>query len=65
MIDVRHLTIGPTRVHARLLIKSGEPRPGATADQARLLVPRRKESLTAMRGDRKIGLRIASWPWNP
>ena len=30
MIDVLHLTIGPTRVHARLLIGSGEPRPGAT-----------------------------------
>ena len=54
MIDVLHLTIGPTRVHARLLIGSGEPRPGAITDQARLLPPRRKDSLTAMRGDRKI-----------
>src|SRR5271166_4864591 len=40
MIDVLYLTIGPTCVHARLLIGSGEPRPGANTDQARLL-PRR------------------------
>src|SRR5271166_5360186 len=54
MLDVLDLTIGPARFHARLLIGSGEPRPDVITDQACLLPPRRKDSLTAMRGDRKI-----------